>query len=105
MATTDIQPAFQIFPVHLDDYGLQGLCWNSQYYFDKCQPMGCSSMCRIFEAVLGLVPPLSSSTLEWAAELHIPEIEHILDDFFIVSPDIPSCNLSLDMFIGMCSEV
>ena len=99
MAKTDIQSAFRILPVHPDDYDLLGFCWNGQYYYDKCLPMGCSSSCRIFEAF--------SSALEWAArtKLRISEIEHILDDFFIVGPDMPSCKLSLDTFIAMCNEV
>ena len=50
MAKTDIKSAFRIIPVHPKDHPLLGMKRDSQYFFGRTLPMGCSSSCAIFEA-------------------------------------------------------
>ena len=49
LAKTDIKSAFRIILIHLEDYPLLGMKWQGNYYFNCCLPMGCRSLCAIFE--------------------------------------------------------
>ena len=73
LAKTDVKNAFQIIPIHPDDYCLLGMQWRGLYYYDRCMPMGCSSSCFTFE--------MFSTAVEWIArnKLKIDYILHILD--------------------------
>lgn len=99
MSKTDISEAFRIIPIHPTQYCLFGSCWQGQYYFDKCLPMGCSSSCLIFERL--------SRGLEWAAQtkLAISHIAHVLDDFIILDASYSSCSRQLQSFVNMCADV
>lgn len=79
MAKTDIKSAFRVIPVHPKDHPLLGMKWDSQYFFDRTLPMGCSSSCVIFEAF--------SSALEWLSKhlSHASSVVHILDDFLFIA--------------------
>ena len=57
MSKTDIQDAFRIIPIHVNDHKLLGFSWRGFYYYDKCLPMGASSSCQIFESL--------STSLQW----------------------------------------
>ena len=48
MATTDIESAFRLFPVHPDVWKLLGMFCNGFYYFDKVLLFGLSSAPFIF---------------------------------------------------------
>ena len=80
MGKTDIESAFRLIPVHLDDWELLGMCWNGQYYFDKALPFGLRSAPYIFSQL--------SDAIEWILlnECSISFVCHILDDFLIVEP-------------------
>ena len=97
LAKTNIESAFKIVPIHPSDYHLLGLAWNSNFYYDKCLPFGCSSSCNIFETF--------STALEWAAQnkLHIPGDLHLLDDFLFIAPSRTQSSGSLSSFIRMCA--
>ena len=101
MAKTDIKSAFRLIPVHPSDHYLLGFCWQEQYYFDKCLPMGCSSSCKIFEEV--------SCALQWVAchgwQLGIPAVIHVLDDFLFLAPSKSMAFVSLQKFLCLCQEV
>ena len=45
---TDIEDAFRIIPIHPSCYHLFGFTWNSNFFYDRCLPMGCCESCRIF---------------------------------------------------------
>ena len=96
MAKTDIKSAFRIIPVHPKDHPLLGMKWNSQYFFDRTLPMGCSSSCAIFEAF--------SSALEWLSKhlFHASGVVHILDDFLFIAPTREKCQSDLQNFLRMC---
>ncbi|KAJ1178040.1 hypothetical protein NDU88_003289 [Pleurodeles waltl] len=49
LAKTDTEAAFQLLPVHPEDYHLLGFQYNGDYFYDKCMPMGCSVSCSYFE--------------------------------------------------------
>ena len=96
MAKTDIKSAFRIIPVHPKDHPLLGMKWDSQYFFDRTLPMGCSSSCAIFEAF--------SSALEWLSKhlFHASGVVHILDDFLFIAPTREKCQDDLHNFLRMC---
>ena len=54
---TDIEDAFRIIPIHPSCYHIFGFTWESQFYYDRCLPMGCTESCRIFERL--------SCALQW----------------------------------------
>lgn len=99
LTKTAIKNAFQIIPIHPDDYGLLGMQWRGLYYYDRCMPMGCSSSCLTFETF--------STAVEWVAhnKLNIDYILHLLDDFLLVAPSEHLCQQQLDLFWSLCSYV
>jgi hypothetical protein len=99
LAKTDIANAFRIVPLHPSEYPLLGFTWEGKFYFDRCLPMGCSSSCKIFEAL--------SSALHWIAEnrLGIPNIVHVLDDFLILDRNGRGCGHKLKHFTDMCATI
>jgi len=97
LAKTDIKSAFRILPIIPDDYGLLGMKWKDNYYYDHCMPMGCSSSCKTFETF--------SSALEWIArtKFSIQHLVHLLDDFLIIAPSEQMCRQQLNIFLDFCS--
>ena len=97
MAKTDVKNAFQIMPIHPDDYGLLGMQWRGLYYYDRCMPMACSSSCLTFE--------MFSTAVEWIArnKRKIDYILHILYDYLLVAPTEQLCQQQLDLFLSLCS--
>ena len=71
----DIKSAFRLIPINPDDFDLLGMCFEGNYYVDKCLPFGLSVSCAIFEKF--------SCFLEWAIKDHAAtkQIIHYLDDF------------------------
>lgn len=67
--------------------------WRGNYYFDPCLPMGCRSLCAIFERF--------STALEWAAKqiFQANEIMHVLDDYLLLAKSTQSCENLLSWFI------
>ena len=45
----DIKSAFRLLPKYPGDFDLLGFKIGSNYYIDKCLPMGCSISCSTFE--------------------------------------------------------
>lgn len=99
LSKTDIKNAFPIIPISPKDYGLLGMEWKNQFFFDKCMPMGCSSSCRTFEML--------STSLEWVArnKLQIDHILHLLDDFLLIAPSFEVCQAQLKLFLDFCDYV
>ena len=92
LAKTDIKSAFCVIPIRPKDYRLLGMTWQGKFYFDKCLPMGCSSLCCTYECF--------STALEWVAQnkLGIKYILHILDDFLIIARTAGLCEAQLTYF-------
>ena len=99
MAKSDIANAFRIVPLHPSQYHLTGFSWEQQYYYDKCLPQGCSSSCKIFEAV--------STALKWIMnhKLGTANIVKVLDDFLFVAESEQECAYALRKFIFLCEEL
>jgi hypothetical protein len=45
----DIKSAFRLFPIYPGNFDILGFKIGSNYYIDKCLPMGCSISCSTFE--------------------------------------------------------
>ena len=96
----DVRGDFRLIPVHPRDHELLGYKWQSQYYFDTCLPFGCRSSPAIFEKFSTAVERIAKNCL------NIPDIIHILDDFFIVGPPASDkCLKYLSSFLTFCKEV
>ena len=97
LAKNDIESAFRIIPIHPGDYCLLGMCWEGQFYYDRCMPMGCSSSCKTFETF--------STALEWIAKhvLGVPHMIHLLVDFLLVSSTLAGCQARLARFLALCT--
>lgn len=80
LAKTDIESAFRLIPVHLDDYELLGMKWEGKYYHDKALPFGLRGAAAIFNQL--------SDALEWILlnKCKISLVCHILDDFLLIQP-------------------
>ena len=78
LGKVDIEEAFQIIPVHPDDWHLLGMHWEGQYYYDKRLSMGGHSSPYIFDQL-----PIA---LEWICrnKYLIQFLLHLLDDFLAV---------------------
>ena len=57
MAKTDLKSAFRLIPIHLNDWSLLGIFWQSQYYVDMYLPFGLRSAPFLFNQL--------SDGLEW----------------------------------------
>ena len=100
MCKTDIESSFQLILVHHSDLELLGYKWQSQFYYNSCLPFGCRSSPAIFERF--------STAVEWIAQKHlnIPDIIHILDDFFMIGPPASEkCSKNLSSFLTFCQMV
>ena len=75
----DIKSAFRNIPVHPSDWELLGMKWNSLYFLDTVLPFGLQSAPYLFDQF--------SCMIEWIIKnkLGIPNVIHILDDFFFVT--------------------
>ena len=51
----DIKSAFRLLPIYPGDFELLGFKIGSNYYLDKCLPMGCSISCSTFLNIYTLV--------------------------------------------------
>lgn len=100
MAKVDIESAFCLLPVHLEDFSLLGLAFEGYYYVDRAFRIGCSISCSIFEKF--------SSFLEWAAHFRsgMNLTAHYLDDFlFMGQASSRQCQYLLDTFTLICKEL
>jgi hypothetical protein len=76
IAKMDIKSAFRLLPVYPGDFNLLGFKIDSDYFINKCMPMGCSISCSTFEKF--------STFLHWLTtkESNSENLDHYLDDFF-----------------------
>lgn len=91
MAKFDIESAYRIVPVHLDDRFPLGI--------DLALPFGLRSAQYIFSAVADL--------LEWMVRrnYHVAFLKHYLDDFHTLGPpDSPQCDQNLATCIKLLSD-
>ena len=100
MSKLDIKSAFRNIPVHMPEWELLGMKWQGLYYFDTVLPFGLRSAPYLFDQF--------SCMLEWVikTKLGIPNIIHILDDFFFVTkPPRSDCLTALCNILCLFTEL
>ena len=99
LAKTDIKNVFRIIPISPADDSLLGIKWRDLLYYDKCMSMGFSSPCLTFQTF--------SYALKWIAQskFKIDHILHLLDDFLFIESSEFNCQKTLDLFLGLCSQL
>ena len=100
MSKLDIKSAFRNIPVHPSDWELLGMKWQGMYYFDTVLPFGLRSAPYLFDQF--------SCMLEWVikTKLGIPNVIHILDDFFFVTkPPRSDCLTALCNILCLFTEL
>ncbi len=99
LCKTDIQSAFRIVPVRLEDHHLLGFVYGGKYYYDTFLSMGCASSCRIFEEF--------STALQWILvnKLKVPFSLHMVDDFLVMGRTFQQAKLALEILQEMCKFI
>jgi hypothetical protein len=84
MSKIDVKAAYRNIPVRPEDWGLLGMIWKDEFYFDKVLPFGLGSSCSLWEDF--------SNALEWivSKECNIKTITHYIDDCFVASRANPT---------------
>ena len=96
---TDIADAFRLTPISPNDYSKLGMTFNNQYFYDKVLPQGCASSCKIFETFSSALQDIFLHYAPHAA------CTHMVDDFFIIAPDLHSCMSYLNIFQHLCADI
>ena len=100
IAKMDIKSAFRLLPVYPGDFNLLGFKIDSDYFIDKCIPMGCSISCSTFEK--------NSTFLHWLTtkESNSENLDHYLDDFFFAGKaNSNDCQSLMTTFINICKKL
>ena len=85
MAKVDIESAYRLIPVHLQDRPLLGISWKGLTFVDPMLPFGLRSAPKIFNAM--------ADAIHWCIEQQgVEHADHYLDDFIILGPPrSPQC--------------
>ena len=79
LSKLDIKESYQMVPVNLRNWFLQGMLWNGRYNIDTRLPFGLRSALKIFTAV--------ADALQWIfLQQGLRDLLHYLDDFLFVEP-------------------
>ena len=100
IAKADIQDAFRLIPIRLQDYPLLGFTWQGMFYHDKVLPMGSAVSCQTFEHFSRVLQRILQS------HFNVVNVTHLLDDFsFVDSYNEPTCLNSLFSFESLAQEM
>ena len=81
LAKIDIQRAFRLLPVHLEDRHLLTMSWKGEVYIDHCIPFGLRSAPKLFNILADL--------LSWATQkAGVSYLIHYLDDYLTIGPPL-----------------
>ena len=100
MAEQDLKSAYRLLPISQQDFQLLGMKVGSNYYIDKCLPIGLSQSANLFEKF--------STFLHWlvAKQSQMETLDHLLDDFIFAGPkDTHVCQGLVDTFESICNEL
>lgn len=99
LTKVDLENAYRMVPVHLDDRLLLGMEWKGQWYVDTALPFGLRSAPKIFSALAdGLIWIRFNQGVQSAI--------HYLDDYFLLgSPDTSECANALQLTLSICSQL
>ena len=79
LAKVDLQNAYWLVPVHLDDHQLQGLSWDKEVYIDTVLSFGFRLAPKILSAVVDALPWILLA-------IGVNNQLHYLDDFLLLGP-------------------
>ena len=100
IAKMDIKSAFRLLTCYPGEFNLLGFKIGSQYYIDKCMPMGSSTSCSAFE--------MFSTFLHWLTqkEAGLNTLDHYLDDFFLAGKtESNECEHLMATFTRICKTL
>jgi hypothetical protein len=100
MGKRDVKSAFNLCPVHPDEFDLLGICFNDRYWVQKMLPQGCSISPAIFEKF--------STALQFAVSKHgkSNNLDHYLDDFFFAGKSSTNdCLELMSAFEYVCNDI
>jgi hypothetical protein len=99
MAKADIKSAFNLCPVWPGDFNLLGIKSDEGYWLQKTLPQGASCSCFIFEKF--------SKFIQWSTqqESGSQNIDHLLDDFFMVESSVNDCLHLMSSFNHVCQNL
>ena len=100
MGKRDIKSAFNLCPVHPDDFNILGIYFDNKYWIQKMLPQGCSISPAIFERF--------ATFLQWAVSEYTKSknIDHYLDDYFFAGKAKTSdCSNLITAFEYLCHDM
>ena len=92
--------AFQIVPVHREDWELLGIHWQNSYYVDTCLPFGLHSAPYLFNQF--------ATALHWilTTNYSMSHLIHYLDDYLLMDfPRSPRCGHNIGVFLTVCESL
>lgn len=96
MAKADIKAAYRTMPVRPEDWHLQGIKWNNQYYVDMRMSFGCRSS---VDQWLRFADALGWCLRRWGVHAL-----HYVDDFIFVAGSKEECEEQLRKFHAVCAD-
>ena len=99
LAKLDLQSAYRVIPVHVDDRHLLGMRWNGRVCLDTALPFGLRSAPKLFSAV--------ANALLWAMYgMSVSSSLHYLDNFlFFGEPGTEECANNLSLTLATCRSL
>ncbi len=95
LAKTDIEHAYKLIPIHLQDIPALGLRWYADWLWDCTLPMGSRSGFAIFESF--------SEAIQFLSEAQgCGNMSHVFDDFLMVSTNKQISDVRLSSFLYLC---
>ena len=95
----DIESAYHLIPVHVQDCPYQKIKWDGMLYIDSMFPFWFCSVPKVYNAI--------DDIHHWYLQQRwIPYIWHYLDDFIVAGPtELPECQLSMAILVQVCSDL
>ena len=94
MAKADVKAAYRTMPVRPEDWHLQGIKWDNQYYIDLRMSFGCRSSVDQWLRF--------SDAMEWTMARWGVHAVHYVDDFIFIAASREECEEQLRKFRAMC---
>ena len=96
IAKADIKAAYRTMPVRPEDWQLQGIKWNGEYYIDLRMSFGCRSSVDQWLRF--------SDALAWSLQRMGVNAPHYVDDFLFIASSEQECQEQVDKFKFVCTS-
>ena len=96
IAKADVKAAYRTMPVRPEDWQLQGIKWNGEYYIDMRMSFGCRSSVDQWLRF--------SDAMAWAMERMGEHAPHYVDDFIFIAGSKQKCQEQVDKFDFLCES-